>query len=564
MSTAKVGESYKRASLEADPDVVVIGSGIGGLTVAALLARLAGRRVLVLERHYVVGGYTHTFRRPGYEWDVGLHYVGGRVGEPGSEIRRMFDQVTDGTLEWAPMPDVYDRVIVGDDTYDFVRGRERLRARLKAYFPAEGAAIDGYLAHVEATIRASRLYFVDKALPALVSRLVGPLLRSRFLAYADRTTRQVLESVTANEKLIGVLTGQFLTYGLPPGESSFAMHAIIADHYLDGGWYPVGGASRIAASIAPVIERAGGRILVSAEVAEIAVEGGRAVGVRMADGRTIRSKLVISDAGVVNTFGRLLPRRTARRHRLDRCLAEVEPSPSMLALYVGLRRSDRELGLQGTNLWIHSGYDHDSAIAASRKDPAAPLPLAYVSFPSAKDPTFQSRFPGKSTIEVLAFAPYDWFRRWERTSWKRRGEGYEELKASLARRLVEQLYRHVPQTRGHVDHLELSTPLTNRHFANWAAGEPYGINHTPRRFRQRWLRSATPVRRLFLTGQDALVEGLVGGLFSGFTTASAILRRPLVSIWPPREATAGAPRTDDVRALLPASAGDARTRAAPG
>jgi phytoene dehydrogenase-like protein len=109
---------------------------------------------------------------------------------------------------------------------------------------------------------------------------------------------------------------------------------------------------------------------------------------------------------------------------------------------------------------------------------------------------------------VLAFAPYDWFRRWEGTSWKRRGKDYDELKDGLAGRLLEQLYRHVPQVRSHVDHCELSTPLSNRHFANYASGEPYGINHTPRRFRQRWLRPATP--------------------------ASAILRRPLLPFRQPR------------------------------
>jgi all-trans-retinol 13,14-reductase len=84
---------YKQAILDDRWDAIVIGSGIGGLTAAVLLARHGGKRVLVLERHYEAGGFTHTFRRPGYEWDVGLHYVG-EMEDERSTVRRAFDHVT--------------------------------------------------------------------------------------------------------------------------------------------------------------------------------------------------------------------------------------------------------------------------------------------------------------------------------------------------------------------------------------------------------------------------------------------------------------------------------------
>jgi all-trans-retinol 13,14-reductase len=536
MAAPRVGEAYKRASVDGETDAIVIGSGIGGLTTAALLTKRAAMRVIVLERHYVAGGYTHTFRRPGYAWDVGLHYIGGAVGDPDSEARQLFDEITDGRLRWQAMPDVYDRMIFGEQTYDFVSGLDRFRTRLKTYFPAEHSAIDRYVALVQEAVRSSRLYFVDKALPPLISKLCGGLLRTRFNGYSDRTTREVLETLTNNQELIGVLTGQFLDYGLPPGKSSFAMHAVIADHYFEGAYYPIGGASQIAASIAPVIEGAGGRILVDAEVREIAVENGRAVGVRMVDGRMIRSRLVISDAGVLNTFGRLVPASLIERHRLRECLSRVAPSTAMVALYVGLKHSDRDLGLTGTNLWIHSEYDHDRALAAYLSEPSSPLPVTYISFPSAKDPTFPDRYPGKATIEVLAPAPYCWFSRWEGTAWKRRGGDYDLFKERFAQRLLQQLYRYVPQVRGKVDYVELSTPLSNRHFANHAFGEVYGVDHTPARFRQRFLRPSTPVKNLYLTGSDVLTEGVTGALYGGFLAASAVLKRPLLSARAPRRA----------------------------
>src|SRR5208283_1564946 len=105
-------ESYRQANVDDAFDAIVIGSGMGGLTAASLLARHDGRRVLVLERHYTAGGFTHVFHRPGYQWDVGVHYIG-EVNDPGSPVRAVFDHLTDGRLEWHAMPDVYDRFVIG-------------------------------------------------------------------------------------------------------------------------------------------------------------------------------------------------------------------------------------------------------------------------------------------------------------------------------------------------------------------------------------------------------------------------------------------------------------------
>src|SRR5262245_7392379 len=115
MAEPKIATPYHSARLDERYDALVIGSGIGGLGTAALLARHGEQKVLVLERHYTAGGYTHVFHRPGYEWDVGVHYIGDV--QPGTVLRAVFDEVTDAQLEWADMGPVYDKIVIGGDTY---------------------------------------------------------------------------------------------------------------------------------------------------------------------------------------------------------------------------------------------------------------------------------------------------------------------------------------------------------------------------------------------------------------------------------------------------------------
>jgi all-trans-retinol 13,14-reductase len=529
MPKLTVGTSYKQNPVAENWDAIVIGSGIGGLTAAALLARHGGKRVLVLERHYVAGGFTHSFHRPGYEWDVGVHYIG-QVQDPASPLRAKFDHLTGGRLQWSPMPEVYDRIRIGEREYEFVAGLERFRDRLKSYFPNDTASIDRYIKAVLSCAGKTSMYFTEKAVPRPIARVAGPLMRAPFLRWARRTTAEVLTEITSNRELAGLLASQWGDYGLPPGQSSFAMHAIIAAHYFEGASFPVGGASSIAAAIAPLIESAGGQIAFSAEVREILLDRSRhAVGVRMQDGRELRAATIISDAGAWNTFAKLLPLEAPGAQAALDELRTVPPSMAHLCLYAGVKQSAADLGLTGTNLWVHPTPDLDANLHRFTADPSAPLPLMFISSPSAKDPDFERRHPGRATLEVICPAPYDWFARWEDTRWKRRGREYEDFKQGLAERLRNGLEEQVPAVRGKLDIAELSTPLSTRHFMNYQLGEAYGVSATPARFRLRCLTPHTGVRNLFLTGQDVCVLGVTGALMGGALTASAVLGRNLVS-----------------------------------
>lgn len=519
--------SYKQTSVAEVWDAIVIGSGIGGLSAAALLSRHSGKRVLVLERHYTAGGYTHSFHRPGYEWDPGVHYIG-QAGDAASPERAAFDHITDGSLSWARMPDVYDRAFISGKPFDFVAGKGPLRESLIERFPREAKGIDGIFGAIDTCIRRASGYYAEKALPAPLAAVLGGMVRMPYLRWSSRTTAEVLREYTSNRELIGTLTAQWGDYGLPPAQSSFAAHATIASHYFGGGYYPVGGAHRIAEAIVPGIEENGGRVLISADVERIVLEGGRAAGVRMADGREFRAPVVISNAGASNTFERLLPAGTPAVASIAQAIRALPPSMSYITLYIGALGTSAELGIEGTNLWIHPSADHDANLACFLEDPHSPFPLVFLSFPSAKDPEFEARHPGHSTIEAVAPVPYRLFSRWEDSRWKHRGEDYEQFKSLLAERLRTIAEQHVPGLRGRIEIAELSTPLSARHFMNYPSGEAYGIAATPARFRLRALRPRTPVPGVFLTGQDVAMLGVTGALFGGGLCASAVLGTNIV------------------------------------
>ena len=300
----KKWKNYQSGISNQKYDAIIIGSGIGGLCAAALLS-LKGKRVLVLEKHFKIGGWTHTFRRKDYEWDVGIHYIG-QVHKPYSPIRRLFDLISDGKLEWSHMDKNYDRIIFPERSYDFVAPREQFVEDMISYFPKEEKAIISYMDLLDQVSNSARSYFTNKALPGILGTITYPFMTRKFFSYSDHTTFDVLSGLTSDQHLIGVLTGQWGDHGLPPKQSSFAMHAMVARHYLDGGNYPTGSSRKIAETISDLIEKNDGILVVNAGVNKIRIHNGTAVGVIMENGDEIEAKTIISNAGVANTIDKLL------------------------------------------------------------------------------------------------------------------------------------------------------------------------------------------------------------------------------------------------------------------
>ncbi len=519
----KTGDTYHPGIAQEKFDAIIIGSGISGLGTAALFSK-AGKRVLVLEKHFKIGGYTHTFKRNDYEWDVGVHYIG-EVGRKNSIVRRVFDYISDGELKWTAMDDVYDRFIFPDRSYGLAAGRENFIEGLNNWFQKERNAITRYVELLDEAARSGRAFYARKVMPLLAN----PLSVRKYMKLASRTAKEVITELTSDKKLLGVLTSQWGDCGLPPGQISFGIMAGVARHYLEGGFYPVGGSRQFAETIVPVIEKAGGMVIPRTGVDEIIVRNGQATGVLLENGDTLSAPLIISSAGVINTYSKFLRSADISRPPLTR----VEPSNGYLCLHVGIKESAQSLGLRNSNLWVHASYDHDKNYHNYMNGSMTTTPpFAFISFPSAKDPTWDEIHPDRCTIEIVTLASYDWFKPWAETEWKQRGVEYMEKKEELSEGLLNILYEHVPQVKGKVDYSELSTPLTTRDLANYPQGELYGLAHTPERFQQKWLRPKTSVKNLYLTGQDIISAGVTGALFAGVLTTAAILKKNVLKGMP--------------------------------
>jgi all-trans-retinol 13,14-reductase len=519
-STLRIGYRYRPARLAPDYDAIVIGSGMGGLTTAAILSDL-GRKVCVLEQHYTAGGFTHSYERAGYEWDVGVHYIG-EVGAA-TRTRKMFDYLSNGQLEWAPMADEYDRFYVGDKVFNAVAGKDEFRNNLIRQFPNETQAIDQYMRLLDRTGDALSAFGMGRGMSKLQRFAMKPWTAWKLRGAFRRITYDVLSDLTDDQDLIATLCGQWGDMGMPPRRSPFMAHAMIARHYLYGGYYPVGGSWRMAETIIPKIQAAGGEVFTYAKVEQILVENGRVAGVEMKDGHRIRCDCIISSAGVDNTFNHLLPEDVAIKSGYRQRLTSVTPSMAHLGVYIGLKGTAEELGLPKTNFWIYPGNNYDKAVDAFMDNPDAPFPVVYISFPSAKDPDYENRHPGTATIEIVAPAPYERFEKWREETWGKRGDDYEALKEALGSRLMETLYDKLPHLRGKVDYYEVSTPLSTNWFGGYQRGELYGLEHSQQRLKQDWLRPKTTIPGLWLTGQDVLTAGVTGAMMAGLITTMSMV-----------------------------------------
>ncbi len=498
-------------------DAIVIGSGIGGLACACALTR-CGLKVLVLEKHFTPGGLTQTFSRKGFTWAVGLHYLGD-MGEGGS-ARKIIDWLSGGAIRFAPSGPVYDTVhLPGDFEFQFARPQAALVTELKERFPASTAEIDAFFAALVQAEHAGRAIFEQRAMPVLLGEAVQWLHGTDIDKWWGRTTAAVLHEMISDPCLRAVLAAQRGDYGPDPRESSFGLHATVMRHYMQGAYFPIGGADAFAAALVPIIEAGGGEVRTRSQVADIMLEHDAVVGVRLKSGAEERCARVFSDIGARNTITQLLP-AAVRDSDWARQITVLRPSACHVGMYLGFAGDIRSRGATSSNHWFYESLDIEEGLW---RDPAHRLsaPALYVTFPTLKQP--RGGAPCEMhTAELVAFTDWETFSPWENSHLGRRPADYLALKETISSLLLAQFARRFPALAPMVVHTELSTPLSSVAFTAAEHGGVYGLEASPRRFLSHALRAKTPLKGLYLTGQDVGTAGIAGAMMGGMLSAAAL------------------------------------------
>lgn len=530
------------------PDVIVIGSGLAGLTAGAYLAT-NGRSVLVLEQHDVAGGCAQTFRRKRKWWfDVGFHYIGGvRTGEMARLLKGIglgdrvgFAELDRDGFDTLVFPDLEFKVPVGWDAYT---------DRLVETFPYDEEGIRAVIGVMRSSIGELRRVGV----PGPGTDLEEYMRRApTLLAWGMRSLTDLFDEHFLSERSRAVLTAQAGDYATPPSRTPVLLHAGLIDHYMrDGAFYVKGGGQELVGNLVEVIHAHGGRVRTRAAVRRIRTTSGedgrhRVIGVELAGGEEIDAGHVVATGDIKHLFGELLDPDAVSAETRDRVCGYRMATP-LVTVYLGLDFDICER-MPATNYWLHSRYDQESyygPVAEGRLDEDPPV---YISSASAKDPGGGGHAPeGCSTVELMTWATSD------PGAWGVADEGahgkyskqasYIEAKDEITERLIDRAERQLGPLRDHIVWKEASTPITQSRYTLSSDGSCYGIELATDQFGPLRPAHRTEVEGLILGGVSSQTgHGIVAAMQGGFECAAVALERDLRS-----ELAAGAVFADTSR-----------------
>lgn len=487
-------------------DVIVIGSGIGGLVTATQLAA-KGAKVLVLEGYLIPGGSAGYFERDGYRFDVGASMIFG-FGEKGTTnlLTRALDAVR-VSLDTIPDPVQIHYHLPGELELKVHRDYEKFLQELIAKFPQERQGIRQFYDEcwkVFNCLNAMELLSLEE--PRYLTRVFfqHPLACLGLVKYLPQNAGDIARRYIKDPQLLKFIDMECYCWSVVPADRTPMINAgmVFSDRHYGGINYPKGGVGQIAQKLVEGLEKAGGQIQYKARVKKILTEQGKAVGVQLADGRVYRAKRIVSNATRWDTFEKLLPPQempVAEKKWRQR----YQKSPSFLSLHLGVEANVLPLGTECHHIVLEDWDKMEEAEGT-----------IFVSIPTLLDPGLAPQ--GYHIIH--AFTP-SWIEDWQGLSAKE----YEQKKEEAAGRIIDRLEKIFPGLDAGLDYMEVGTARSHRRFLGREDGT-YGPIPTRKLMGLLGMPfNRTSIRGLYCVGDSTFPgQGLNAVAFSGFACAHRV------------------------------------------
>lgn len=484
-------------------DFLIVGSGMGGLTSAVILAK-EGYSVLVLEKNHQIGGNLQVFSRDKRVFDTGVHYIGGLdKGENLYQIFRYLEIMDD--LHCERLDDEgYDRILFQDGKpYKHAQGYDRFEATLLQDFPDEREAIRTFCA----TIQDVCSYFPLYNLSVENER--------NYLNHPEILRMNAWEfvcSITQNEKLRAVLLGNGFLYAGEKETTPLYVVALIMNSFLKGSYRMINGGSQISRLLTKKLREHGGELRKREEVLRAHYSDGKIDMVETAQGNRYRARHFISNAHPIQTLKMFGEEnfRPAFRNRLSR----LENTTSSFMVYISLEEGCEPYTKHNT-YWYRN---EDVWEATNYSKETWPEAMFICTAESKSHKGFAE------SMSVMTYMHFDEVKEWNNThntivDQSERGEAYEMFKREKERVVIDLLEKVFPEIRKHIRNVYSSTPLTYKDYIGTGDGSLYGIKKKSEDPFITRIDARTRIPNLYLTGQNLIFHGILGAAIGALVTS---------------------------------------------
>ena len=481
-------------------DVVVIGSGLGGLLSAAILSK-KGYHVCVVEKNKVVGGNLQTFMRDGVKFDTGMHYFGS--ADKGQFMYKLFKYI--GIYDNLKLKrldvDCFDIINYKDRDYVFAQGKDNFVAKLLSQFPKEKKALDAFVKKLDEVEQSGHFFNLRS------KNSTGGLFK--FNSFYSENAHKFLVSITQDKTLQNVLAGLNGLIGGSMDKINMFIFGMINYSYIESSWRFVDGSSQLADLLTEKIKLNGGDVFTGTKITQCLTDDNNHINlIKSENGSEFKSKLVISNIHPTETF-KFLPANTLRKSYINR-LNSIENSCGMFSLYIILKKNTfKYMNYNFTSsltekIWIHN----DKNVWPEGYWLATPA--------SSNSDEFADG------IIVLAPIEYEKFDKWKSTRVEKRGQEYLEYKQKLSEKLISTIQQKFPELKSAIKHYYSATPLTFTDYIGTPRGSAYGHIKDSEDPIRTFVLPKTRIPNLFLTGQNINAHGMLGVSTGALTTLAFI------------------------------------------